>query len=306
LKHLCLIVITVWPFLGYAKPNMTTTAGIGFTTNANLEDANPKNDFILQLRARGTIPKNSDSFRYSLGYSDYIAQSMNDHLNWRAEYEKPTKLKIKNFFRWVMGLWGQNYLQGSPATSEENFDWVGARTYLFTETEINAKLNWYFEAGYSFRRFSYFANRLDHQISFLNEVGINLNADHNITPWLELAFVTSSDPIYSKSVFSIGTLWRWKTAANFRTEFDLVVKNSTFPNRSVSTSTDIAVKRGRYRSSTLDDREVHNFLQIGATAIKSVGLLEYGATLMLTQQGSRSGFENYNEEFLLAFANYQF
>ncbi len=305
-KFILLVLIGVSASVALSKSAISTTAGIGFTSNANLEDLNPDNDLILQLRARATIPKNNDNWRFALSYWAYISQSANDHLRWSAEYEMPTKLKFKNNFKWVVGLWGQNYLKGSPANNEENFDLIGAKTYLFTETEINNKLSWYTEAGYSFRRFSYFANRLDHQISFLNEVEIELNTNHTLTPWLEILLVTSSDPIYSKSVSSVGTLWRWRAAPNFKTELDLVVKNSRFPNRTVSTSTEIAVKRGRYRSSTLDDAEVHNFLQIGMTALKSVGSLEYGAMLMLTQQASRSGFEDYKEEFLLAFANYQF
>lgn len=301
-----LILISASGSVVFSKPSVTTTAGIGFTSNANLEDINPDSDLIVQLRARGTIPKNDDSWRFAVSYSDYLSHSANDHLRWSAEYEKPTKLKIKNYLKWAVGLWGQTYLKGSPANNEENFDWFGARTYVFTEADITPKFNWYGEAGYSFRRFSYFANRLDHQINILNEIAIALDTSHTLTPWAELLFVTSTDPVYSKSVFSIGTTWRWKMKTDFRTELDLIVKNSGFPNRTVSTSTEIAVKRGRYRSSTLDDREVHNFLQIGMTALKSVGSLEYGATLTLTQQASRSGFEDYKEEFLLGFANYQF
>lgn len=305
-KFFLLLLLSVPTSQVSAKPNVTTTAGIGFTSNANFEDRDPDSDLILQLRARGTIPQDNNSWRLALSYSDYLQQSANDHLYWRSEYEMPTKLKIKNYLKWAVGLWGQHYLQGSPASNEENFDWIGAKTRLFTEHDINSKLNLYSEGGYAFRRFSYFSNRLDHQTNLLNELVIEINARHSITPWLEFSFVTSSNPLYSKSLFSLGTSWRWQKSSNFRTEIDFMVRNSRFPNRTVSTSTEIAVKRGRYRTSTLDDREVHNFLQISMSALRSFTPLEYGANLTLTRQSSLSGFEDYNEEFLLAFASYQF
>jgi hypothetical protein len=290
LRVLILLFISVTAWGWTHKPE----AGLGYTNNANYEDSNTDSDLYLWLRDFSSHTDKSN-FTVWLSYKDYLKESQNDVFNWRGGLNTSASFMHLDTWNVDFGVGGQHFTTSSPGTTEENFGYLFAEMSLIKPIEIGSNAELSLEPGYQIKGYSDLGNRIDHRVFFLANLELELNEQHTLSPYLEVGVIFSSDSLYTRNYFSLGTDWLWTPRTDLQIGAGINLRYTTYPNRTVSTRTIVSGKRNSFRTVSQDESETHSYTQLQSFVVKKISLCDLKGLVYLASQNSKSGFENYTE-----------
>lgn len=280
----------------YAKPS----AGVGFTNNANFEDGGEDSDFYLFLRNSATFSRGDSAWSVWLSYRSYLEETQNDAFTWRLGTDYPQRLGRERFdLNW--GLGGQHYTGENPGTTEENFDYLYGEVYLGKDLSRTADLETRLETGYNVRNFTRFGGRWDHTLFATGLMDWSVSPQRTLSPYAELGIVVSNDSLYRKNYLEFGLNWRDQVRKDLHYLLGISTRFSTFPDRSVSQTTAVSKRRGVTRYESRRENETHSYVQLKGSVVKIWKEIEFTGSLLVTNQSSKSGYEEYMEFDLLGF-----
>jgi hypothetical protein len=285
----------------YIKPS----AGVGFTNNANYEDGGEDSDFFLFLKNSATYSRDDRAWSAWLSYRAYMEEKQNDAFMWRLGTDSPKRLGREKFdLNWGFG--GQHYTGENPGTTEENFDYLYGEVYLGKDMPKKSDLETRFEGGYNVKNFTRFGGRWDHTLFATGLLDWDLNPRQTLSPYAELGLVFSNDSLYRKNYLEFGLNWRNEFRKDLHALLDFSTRFSTFPNRPVNAVTTVSRRRGVTRYESRTENETHSYVQLKGSLVKIWKEIELTGSLLVTNQSSKSGYEEYMEFSLLGFVSRTF
>jgi len=295
MKLLLTVAILFFSTATFAQWRMRPQVGIGFTNNANYETENKDADLFWWARSSNTKINDHSSWNLWLSYKDFMKEHQNDVLGYRFGQTKELRSRGIGAVDWDWALGGQQYVQGSPATSEESFDHVYGETSAMKTLTPRNNLEVTLESLYQLKFFQKFEGRVDHSLLFNSELAWSLSPIQALTPYLELGLTFSSQSLYSKNYFELGSEWRIFPQPDLTYVVQLVSRFSSFPHRQVSETTMISNNKKNPQVTTQTETESQSFFQIQTSVAKMIERTELRGSLALNSQSSKSGIENYQE-----------
>lgn len=295
----------ITPFFANAEWIVKPQAGLGYTSNANYEDSDEDSDFYLFLRNSTTFFDDTKTWNFWVSYKTYAEEKQNDAFTWRLGHEFPRSfgnalLDVR------LSLGGQHYTGENPGTTEDGFDYIYGEGALGKTKSLKSDVEVSFEGGYQFKSFTRFHGRWDHTLFFNTQMDWLINSRQTLSPFGEFAIVLSNDSLYRKNYFEFGVDWRNEISKDLKILLGFLTRFSTFPNRTVTQTTAVSRKRGVAKFSTQEENETQTLVQLKGSLVKMFKDVELTGSLLLNNQNSKSGFEDYTELSLLGFASFTF
>jgi hypothetical protein len=284
--------------LAQAEFRSRNDIGLGFTTNANLEDRDPKSDFFARLVTNNVFTQANNRLGLKLGYQDYFAQNESDVFSWRLS---DTYSPRANGWSYTGALSGQQYPGGAPATTDVSFNNVGLEVSAEKSVLLTAASEFAFGPGFQIRRYGSDGGRTDPTLFGVADLSFDPRGPFEWGVRTELGFVFSSDADYSRAYFEVGGDGGYRLNDSWKLRGDLTLRYSSFFNRTVSETTVTTRARGKLVTSVRDEMEAYSLVTLGIEAMKTLSESKsIGMALTHSQQTSRSGYQDYAATDLLA------
>lgn len=286
-----ILLTTLFGFTAHAEMSSRNSADIGFTDNANLATTNKESDMYYRLATNNQIPSGEHTFSFRLAYMDYLREHQNDYtsLTLQDSWGDPKR----TYF--TAAIYGQWYPNGSSGTTESSFDSFGLNFLAGRDWKVANKYPGEFGAGYKLRYYPSFDGRNDHYGFGFASATHEVNRRLNVLGYGEGGTVYSSLPDYTKLFFELtGTVeyllphrWLWSS--------DLILGQSYFLDRSITTQTRVANKSGRARLRTETGNERYTNITLATEAMRTEKVnFKWGGGASVTNQSSRSGDQDYS------------
>ncbi|MCM2281665.1 MAG: hypothetical protein NDI61_07445 [Bdellovibrionaceae bacterium] len=303
----CFVVMTLllYPTLGQAQLRSRNEASLGMTDNANLEQTEEDSDFFLSLSSSNTYKEQKHLFGLRLGYVDYMNENINDAFSWRLSdrWQNST-----HSWAFTGALLGQKFTSSEPGITESAFDFIGWDFNAEREHDLNPRSKLNFGPGLSGRYYTGALTRSDHTL--YGFIGI----EHEATSRLlfggraELGFLGSSESEFSRRYLDLSANasvdlnsgWIWYNEVGLR--------QSYFTDRTASNDTIVGRLRGsRSAIGQRTDMERYSYVYLYTDATRKLAEdIDGGVSFRHSSQTSRSGFQDYSANELLAHASLTF
>jgi hypothetical protein len=303
---LIVLFVMISPSVGHADWSFRPQAGLGFTNNANFEETNRDADFYILARGSGTYFQKTNSFTGTLSYRNYFKEEQNNVVGFQLSGLIPVNIVEQKDWQLEAALGGQNYTHTAPGTTEDAFDNFYGSVKLIKTVDVDEQMNFSIEPGYMLRNYPKLNSRTDHILSVSSYMDWIIRPDHTLEPFAEIGVAVSNEKIYTRTFLELGTDYLWSFKKNLRADFSLTTRLSSYPNRTVSTSTVVSNRRGIRTRTMQDDKERFTFTQVGAALAKINKDSEFKAGLIASSQRTRSGAENYSEFGMIITAQFSF
>lgn len=263
---------------------------LGFTNNAYLVSDNAKADTYLYALSSNTWNRNSHEIFLRLSYRDYFVEKPNNLLTWKAGDDFK-----HGRWNWTAAVVGQNYTSGSPGTTDNSYDNIGADVTAETQSSLSSTTDLFYGGGLRFRDYTAMEGRLDHTGFATGRI------EHHITPKLLLSgygeggLILSSLSDYSRLYFDFGgsadydldTRWTWTS--------EISLGQSYFLTRTVSTPVAAVNRRGKRITNTSTAQERYSNILVSTGALcRQSERFRWGGEINSTTQASLSGLEDYS------------
>jgi len=269
--------------------------GLGYTNNANYENSDPDADLFWWARTSNSYNTADSHYNIWLNYRNYTKERQNNVFSYRLAETMDMKSHFMGDFEWNLALGGQQYLEDSPATTEESFNHIYAESSLTKSWTPRPDLEFSLEPLYQLKYYSQLEDRKDHTVLLNFTADWQFQTIQSLGPFAEFGLVFSDQSLYSKNYLEFGSDWRISARPDLTYVLNFMSRYSAFPNRTVSETTVVSTSKGRTRAQSQDGIETQSFFQIQGSAIKIISSTELRATLSLNTQSSNSGNEDYSE-----------
>ncbi|MEZ0391190.1 MAG: hypothetical protein ACAH59_03170 [Pseudobdellovibrionaceae bacterium] len=295
MKIFCLLFPLALALPAAAQWTMKPQGGLGFTNNANFEETDKDADGFWWVRSSNLLIENRKTSMIWLNYRDYLKEHQNDVFSYRLGQTHELGVRGLGSFDWDYALGGQYYSEGSPATTEESFNYTFLSTSLAKSFNPNSRMEVVLEPTYEIKFFHQFEGRVDHSLIFNSLLDWTLTPTQTLAPYAEIGLVFSSQSLYSKNYLEFGGEWRIHPQPDLSYGLHFLSRFSSYPHRKISESTVISNKKGRPVSTSQTEIETQTLFQLQGTVAKMFERTELAGSLALNSQSSRSGFENFQE-----------
>jgi hypothetical protein len=295
MKLSILLFFVSFSSLAQGQWSIRPQVGLGYTNNANFEDTEKDTDLFWWVRSSNSYNTPGSHYNLWLNYRAYTKERQNDVFSFRIADVMEMNSRSFGDFDWDVALGGQQFLNESPATTENSFNHVYAETSLAKTWILRNDLEISLEPLYQLKYFSQLEARKDHTVQLNFTTDWHFQTDQNLIPYAEFGFVFSDQSLYNKNYFEFGSDWRVSPHPNLNYVLNFVSRYSSFPNRSVSETTVVSSSKGRTKTQSQDGIETQSFFQIQGSVVKIVSGNELRAALAFNNQSSKSGNEDYSE-----------
>jgi hypothetical protein len=270
-------------------------AGLGFTNNANYEDSDTDSDFYLFLRNSLTHLGPGAETNLWLSYKAYFEEKHNSVFNWRLGRTWPKPTRSFGILDLDVAAGGQHYSGTAPGRTEESFDNIYAEVAASRTKILKPRTELRLEPGYQLKYFTDLHGRADHTLYFLGSLDWAISARSRLSPYGEFGLVFSNDSLFRRNYLEFGVGYTQPLRRDIDLNLSFMSRFSTFPNRTVSQETIVSRRRGQAKTASLEENETHTLVQLKGSLVKMVNNLELTGSLILNNQKSKSGFEDYSE-----------
>jgi hypothetical protein len=284
----------------HAQFRSKNEAGLGYTDNANLESSQEDSDLFMRISSLNNYRSGAHLLGLKLGLVDYFNENSNDAFSWRMSDR--WKDHVVTPWSFYGALSGQQFLADESGLTETSFNYVGWDFSMDRAHSLNRKTELTFGPGLSGRYYtSHIAERSDHTVFGFAEIEHEFSDRLTFGGRTEIGWLVSSDENYSRtyfelsgnSGFALNRDWKWNSEIGF--------KRSHFTNRTASTETIVSARRGSVRTRTLTEMEAYTYGYLYTEFIRKLAQnLDLGLSLQHISQTSRSGFQDYSVDELLA------
>lgn len=308
MKNLTLwVLISVFSTVALASSwTHSPEVGIGYTNNANYEDANTDSDMFFWVRNYSSVLVGETNYSLWISYKDYSKISENDVFNWRGGSLTPSDFIALEQWSFDFGLGGQHYTSTSPGTTEDSFGNFYVEGALLRDFEWGSKFELSIEPGYQLKTFSDLADRLDHKLYFNSALAFNIYPTQTLTPLAEIGMIFSSDSVYNRTYLTLGADWSWQFKETLELGVGFAMTQSVFSNRTTSTETVVSGKRSSFKTGAKSESETQSLSELQGFFVKSFSSWDLKAEFSMASQSTKSGFENYSEVGATASALFKF
>jgi hypothetical protein len=280
--------------------------GLGFTSNANFASSEPTSDTYAMLTGRLERRTTSHSWLTRLNFWDYATQSANDRLSWRTspQWHLSPSHSFDRTFSLAVG--GQHFTNGAPGFTEVSFDFLYGEASLEFSSWISEKTSFRLMPLFQYRSFLNFDGRKDFLLSLEAGSDFEITRTHELSPFLNVGFAPSSDPLYSRRSLDIGVTWTWDLSQRTQLISSLIRRVTSFPNRLVTDSTAISVGRRRLLSGSRSEREQQELTSLDVGLDWHEGPHSLRLTLNSSVQTTKSQIEDFKEFGIIGSYAFQF
>ncbi|MEK7355944.1 MAG: hypothetical protein AAB250_05815, partial [Bdellovibrionota bacterium] len=232
------LIMTSLASIAAAQTSSRNTADLGVTSNANLTKENPTSDTYVRLTTSNTLVRGDDNFGLRLGYVDYFSESSNDLFSLRL-----SDRRTSSNWSYTGALFTNIYTGGSPGTTDNAFTNVGL------EAKGERSRPWSgaaleYGGGYRLRVFPDLDGRNDHAAFALATLDREMTSKLALGATSEFGVLLSSLSEYSRIYFDLGGTVDYQLPDSWTLTGDLLLSQSYFLNRTVTTSTAVGRSRG--------------------------------------------------------------
>ena len=137
--------------------------------------------------------------------------------------------------------------------------------------------------------------RLDLTAYVASDITWQTRSSTEINPYGEIGFVFSNKGYYSRRYFALGVIWSEKLRDNYSFSLDYYMRNTIYPNRTVSDILFSPNRSGRATGKAFDLHESIALRQLSASLTKSFLQYELTGGLIYSAESSLSDLEKYSE-----------
>jgi hypothetical protein len=269
-------------------------AGFHFTSNANLESEDQDSDLFAKISSSNILRNGPSEWNARIQLQDYFSQHEQDQLSWKLKYQLLKPEFLQKSWDGYAAILGQHYLQGSPQNTESSFSYLSLQAGV-EKRPIWKEMEFTLNPQVEFRSYLGFQGRFDSSAAFYAGLSKVLSPRVELSADAGLGFTISNLSEYSKTYFELGGIVSYLTAPALRLSLEQFFRVTSFPSRTVSTTTAISIRRRKTGTIASQDRESHFLSQTSAEAsydfspsVTATGGIAY------TSQSSRSGIEYFS------------
>ena len=276
-----------------AEFNHYSVGRLTYFSNVNYEETNADSDWRLSAAhyANGSTSIGYLSLNAKIG--KFVSEDQNDFLSWgsRLSWEKDSP-PFGPFSLWT-SLSGQNYFNGSPATTESRFDNVGAEVGIdFTKGTKNKEFA--YGAFYSLTAYQNFDGRKDHGLTTFGELLYSKN-HWTLIPSADFSYFNSSLNEYSRYVLGLAIQLKYQTSGPWTLGAGLDILTTSFTSRTVTQTTAISRGRGQVVQGTQTTNEKHSYSEVEIFGERPVlKKFKLSTGLRTPSQSSKSGLQDFS------------
>lgn len=266
------------------------------TDNAQRTDANKESDFFWSLNSSNRFSSDGNLFGLRLGYRDYSRENSNDVLSWALSDE----IKCLSGKTCEFTLKGQDYVYGEPGTTDDSFSNQAFSANVLQSRELRSRLSLDLSGGYEARNYPSLS-RFDNTFSFRATLGYDATAEWYLEANGETGLVLSSSSEFSAFYFEAAGLAEYQIDKLWNAAGELGLRQTSFLSRDLTTETQITRRNGRVVSLTDTSKELYSAIYISVEANRYLTESQTaGVTLRNYSQRSRSGYQDYTENEIIA------
>lgn len=305
-SYLCLLLGLLTFTLGLqADVSHKSEGQVGFTSNANFESANEDSDWYLAATQFANWSAGSGRVSLKGKLSKFVSEDHNDSFLWRTNYSVPVNSASHSDLSLWGSVFGLHFLNGAPATTEANFDYLGGDLGAeFVKDLASAELA--FGGYYQLKSFHSFDGRLDHLMAGFGELLYSVSS-WKLIPSTELGYANSTLGDYSRFYLSLGLHAEFSPRGLWSYSGDYLYLMTQFTSRTITQTTAISRGRGQTIMGSVQTHEAHSFSQLELAAIRKLSeMWKFSGGFKILSQNSKSGIEDYSvfEIFALVSSSY--
>lgn len=280
-------------------------AGLGFTSNANLEETDKDSDFYYLVRGSASLTADPAYYAATVSFRGFLDQTSQNVVNFNVQSFIPTQIASSSNWEVDVGVGGQHYTNDSPGVTEDSFDNYFLTTGL-TKTLFIESTEVFVGPRYELRNYPDFDGRTDNIFAVESSLEWKFQKRHTIEPALALGFVSSSRDLYNRRYFELGADWSYYIKRDLLSKVSFLSRFSTYPDRTVSDPTAVSQRRGKGNANQGDDQETQTLTQLAGSVVKIRGNSEFKAEVSANTQKSKSATADYSELGFIVSAQFKF
>ncbi len=287
LIFLWLIPLSVKADWVYNRPEV----GLGFSDNVYQDDFNKTSDAYTWLQFMSKYDAGDATWTGKLYINLYKAEFLNNY----AVYSLQRGSELSSDTELFLALGGLSYLKQDKGSTDESYNNFYLSGYVSKNIKEGSNYKIKVEPGTKFISYPQLERRLDTIAYVGTDVSWQTRSTTEINPYGEIGFIFSNKGYYSRRYFALGVTWNEKLSDNYSLSFDYYMRNTVYPNRTVSDILFLPNRNGRATGKGFDIHESIGLRQLTASITKS--FLEYELTggLIHAAETSLSDLEHYSD-----------
>ncbi len=284
----------------WVKPEL----GLGYSDNVYQDDFYKKSDSFTWLAT--TVKSELDggaSLSGKINLRLYSKEVTNNSVSYSLNHE--SKMDYANLDL-TLGLGGFNYFKSDIGSTDEAFTNFYLTAYVTKNYKVNPSFEINFEPGIKGASYPQLSNRYDLITFFRIDSVWQAFTDIEINPYFELGLQFSNQGYYSKNYTDLGVEFIEKLSDLYKYNFDLYLRNSSYPNRKVSEILNIPNRSGRITSVNINSNESLSLTQLSAAFTRTDLNRELSIGISHSRESSRSQLEHYTENQAMVSAMWVF
>lgn len=275
--------------IAHAETTSRNSVEMGMTNNAYLTKTNPTSDTYLRLSTSNGLTRANDRFGLRASFTEYFKANENDLFSLRL-----SDRRTGGSWNYTGALFTNIYTAGAPGTTDNAFTNVGGEFAVDRDKSWgSASLN--YGGGYRLRYFTDLDGRNDHTIFGMATFDKEVTAKLSLGAYTETGLLVSSLSEYSRLYFDIGGTLDYLLPADWTLSGDVMISQSYFLNRTVTTQTQVGRNRGVGVSGTRSSAETYSSFYLSAEGMRQqTAAFQWGGGIYMTNQASASGSLDYS------------
>lgn len=271
----------------YNRPEV----GLGFSDNVYQDDFNKKSDSYMWLQFMTKYDAGDAQWTGRIYLNLYRSEYLNNYgtylLKRGSELSADTEL--------FLSMGGLSYLKQDKGSTDEAYNNFYLSAYISKKIKEGPDYKVSVDPGVKAISYPQLGRRLDVVAYVASDITWQTRSTTEINPYGEVGFVFSNQGYYSRRYFALGVVWTEKLQENFSFSLDYYMRNTVYPNRTVSDILFTPNRSGRATGKAFDLHESVGLRQLSASLTKS--FLEYELTggLIHAAETSLSDLERYSE-----------
>jgi len=271
----------------YNRPEV----GLGFSDNVYQDDFNKKSDGYTWFQFTSKYDAGDASWTGKI----YLNLYKTEYLNNYATYSLKRGSELSADTELFLNLGGLAYLKQDKGATDESYNNFYLSGYISKTVKEGSNYKINVEPGAKFIFYPHLDRRVDMIAYTSSDITWQTRSSTEINPYGEIGFVFSNQGYYSRRYISLGVMWNEQLSDNYSFTLDYYIRNTVYPNRTVSDILFTPNRKGRATVKGFDVHESTGLRQLSASITKS--FLEYEVTggLIYSAETSLSDLEKYRE-----------
>lgn len=272
--------------------------GMGATNNATYIESNKKSDLYYYLKSYNSNEIFSQLIDFYFQYRQFNQQEQNNSILWNIKLTISSVALLKSELDFFIGLGGQKFTSMNPESSDEGYDSTFFETSIAKNIIINEISQIMIESGIQILNYKDINNRNDQKYFANMSFDLQLNRKNILSPFIELGLIGSSNSLYQKNYFELGTDWYFHINESLKLKVGFFKRNVVYPSRVISRIDQVPSTKRNQKSNLVYQNEIEtqSLNQIDITLTKTFIKTYLLVTIIKARQVTRSQTEDYNED----------